>query len=300
MDGAPVAPVVPICVPPSGSVGRDPTDGADLEGAAPAHGVTAMAGSRIAGSARHSTTGTTTGGRLELATPHNFGQPYNRVGPRVRLADKFPRHCDCFCEFRLGRDRPLFLFSSFPIVANANDQEKGAGHNPKGVVADDRNFDKDANDRKNCDQESGDKSKVHLHPLGAWPVCSAHPYIYHSNCRPRDCAPASNALGPGPKFARSGSPGSARSKFLRELRLPVSWATNSAKMLRSSFAVQSSDQRNKDGTSSYRSPRACLEVKTQADDSELVGRGDVIDHAAADLPVIVQYKPHGRAMATSS
>src|ERR1700730_10938917 len=81
LDGAAVAPVVPICVPPSGSVGRDPTDGADLEGAAPAHGVTAMTGSRIAGSARHSTTGTTTGGRLELATPHGFGQPYNRVGP---------------------------------------------------------------------------------------------------------------------------------------------------------------------------------------------------------------------------
>jgi len=68
IDGTPVASVVPMFVLPSGSVGRDPTDGADLDGAAPAHGVTAMAGSRMAGSARHSTTGTTTGGRLEPAT----------------------------------------------------------------------------------------------------------------------------------------------------------------------------------------------------------------------------------------
>jgi hypothetical protein len=68
-DGAPVASVVLMRVLPSGSVGRDPTDGADLDGAAPAHGVTAMAGSRMAGRARHSTTGTTTGGRRELATP---------------------------------------------------------------------------------------------------------------------------------------------------------------------------------------------------------------------------------------
>jgi len=65
IDGQAVASVVPMCVLPSGSVGRDPTDGADLDGAAPANGVTAMAGSRMAGSARHSTTGTTTGGRLE-------------------------------------------------------------------------------------------------------------------------------------------------------------------------------------------------------------------------------------------
>jgi hypothetical protein len=145
--------------------------------------------------------------RLTISVSHTTGW-----GPRVRLADKFPRHCDCFCEFRFGRDRPLFLFSSFPIVAHANDQEKGAGHNPKGVVADDRNFDKDANDRKNCDQERGDKSKVHLHPLGAWPVCSAHPpvYIYHGNCRPRDCALTSNALGPGPKIRSLGIAGAIR------------------------------------------------------------------------------------------
>lgn len=80
-----------MCVLPSGSVGRDPTDGADLNGAAPAHGVTAMAGSRMAGSARHSTTGTTTGGRLELATPHKIlSEAYQswcgRIRPSVREA----------------------------------------------------------------------------------------------------------------------------------------------------------------------------------------------------------------------
>jgi len=55
-------PVVPPRVLPSGSGGRDPTDGADPDGVAPGLGVTAMVGSRIAGSARRSATGTT-GGR---------------------------------------------------------------------------------------------------------------------------------------------------------------------------------------------------------------------------------------------
>jgi hypothetical protein len=73
-----------MCVLPSGSVGRDPTDGADLDGAAPAHGVTAMAGSRMAGSARHSATGTTTGGRLELATPLTGAPPGDPENAQMR------------------------------------------------------------------------------------------------------------------------------------------------------------------------------------------------------------------------
>ena len=57
--------VVPPRVLLSGSGGRDPTDGADPDGAAPGLGVTARIGSRLTGSARRSTTGTT-GGRFEL------------------------------------------------------------------------------------------------------------------------------------------------------------------------------------------------------------------------------------------
>src|SRR5882724_7265529 len=60
--------VVPPRVAPSGSGGRDPTDGADPDGVAPGLGVTAMVGSRIAGSARRSTTGTT-GGKVRIAVP---------------------------------------------------------------------------------------------------------------------------------------------------------------------------------------------------------------------------------------
>jgi len=83
-------------VPPSGSVGRDPTDGADLDGAAPARGVTATAGSRMARSARHSATGTTTGGRLELATPHKCGRPH----PRSPLLISDPSNPKCAIAVR--------------------------------------------------------------------------------------------------------------------------------------------------------------------------------------------------------
>ena len=58
--------VIPMCVLPSGSTGRDPTDGANLDGAAPARDGPAATGLRMAGGARHSTTGTTIGGRPEL------------------------------------------------------------------------------------------------------------------------------------------------------------------------------------------------------------------------------------------
>jgi hypothetical protein len=43
-------------------------------------------------------------------------------------------------------------------MPSASEQEKGTGHNPKGVVADDRNFNKDSNDRNNSDHESDEKS----------------------------------------------------------------------------------------------------------------------------------------------
>jgi hypothetical protein len=57
----------------------------------------------------------------------------------------------------------LFLLSFLGIFdANANDQDIGAEKNPKGVVADHRDFDEDANDRKHRDQERGDESQVHL------------------------------------------------------------------------------------------------------------------------------------------
>ena len=64
--------VIPMCVLPSGSTGRDPTDGANLDGAAPARDDSAATGLRMAGGARHSTTGTTIGGRPELETPHKI------------------------------------------------------------------------------------------------------------------------------------------------------------------------------------------------------------------------------------
>ena len=68
IEWAVVPSVVPPRVLPSGSVGRDPTDGADPDGVAPGLGVTAMVGSRLAGSTRLSTTGTTAG-RFESERP---------------------------------------------------------------------------------------------------------------------------------------------------------------------------------------------------------------------------------------
>ena len=53
---------------PSGSDGRDPTDGADPDGVAPGLGLTAMAGSRLVGNARRSTAGMA-GGSFELQRP---------------------------------------------------------------------------------------------------------------------------------------------------------------------------------------------------------------------------------------
>ena len=49
-------------------------------------------------------------------------------------------------------------------MPGASGQEKGTGQNPKGVFADDRNFNKDSNDRNNSDHESDEKSPVHLQP----------------------------------------------------------------------------------------------------------------------------------------
>jgi hypothetical protein len=60
--------VVPPRVLPSGLGGGGPTDGAKPDGVVPGLGVTAMVGSRLAGSAGRSATGTT-GGRIELQRP---------------------------------------------------------------------------------------------------------------------------------------------------------------------------------------------------------------------------------------
>jgi hypothetical protein len=77
---------------------------------------------------------------------------------------------DRFCEFRFGPDRPS------PPRAGAGEQDIGADNKPKGVLADDRDVDKDANDRKDCHQERGDKSKPHVCPqfTGAWSPHAAH------------------------------------------------------------------------------------------------------------------------------
>jgi len=71
-DDLAVPSVVPMCVRPSGSAGRDPTDGAGLAGAAPARHVFAMAGLRMAGSARHSTTGTMTAKQARNGKPYKI------------------------------------------------------------------------------------------------------------------------------------------------------------------------------------------------------------------------------------
>jgi len=80
------------------------------------------------------------------------------------------------------RSRPQSAFISLPelacvLVGSASEHEKGASHNPKGVVADDRNFDKDAKDRESCDHERGDNSPVHLRLPGHSPLGGAHPPV---------------------------------------------------------------------------------------------------------------------------
>jgi hypothetical protein len=68
MDGAQVASVVPMCVLPSESVGRDPTYGVDLDGAAPAHDhLSAVAGSKMVGSPRRSMIGTKAAAAISAA-----------------------------------------------------------------------------------------------------------------------------------------------------------------------------------------------------------------------------------------
>ena len=65
----------------------------------------------------------------------------------------------CGREFRFGPDRPS--------PPRAGEHDIGADNDPKGVVADDRDGDKDANDPKNCHYERGDKSKTHSCPPGS-------------------------------------------------------------------------------------------------------------------------------------
>jgi len=81
-------------------------------------------------------------------------------------------------------------------MPSASGQEKGKGHNPKGVVADDRNFNKDSNDRNNSDHESDEKSQVHLQPPRACSRCKQTPV----NGGPKQFLPSSR--GP-PKIAGS-------------------------------------------------------------------------------------------------
>jgi hypothetical protein len=81
------------------------------------------------------------------------------------------------CEFRFGPDRPSHL--------RAGEHDIGADNDPKGVLADDRDGDEDANDPNNCHHERGDKSKTHLHP-GLLTHCprAAHipPVKHHGRC----------------------------------------------------------------------------------------------------------------------
>ena len=82
------------------------------------------------------------------------------------------------CEFRFGLDRPSHL--------RAGEHDIGADNDPKGVLADDRDGDEDANNPNNCHHERGDKSKTHLHP-GLLTHCPRAAHIppvnaYHGRC----------------------------------------------------------------------------------------------------------------------
>jgi hypothetical protein len=82
------------------------------------------------------------------------------------------------CEFRFGLDRPSHL--------RAGEHDIGADNDPKGVLADDRDGDEDANNPNNCHHERGDKSKTHLHPglLTRCPRAAHIPPVnaYHGRC----------------------------------------------------------------------------------------------------------------------
>ncbi len=62
-----------------------------------------------------------------------------------------------------------------PLGLQAGEQDVGADDDPKGVLANDGDVDKDANDPKDCYYERGHKSKTHLCPqlVDAWPACVA-------------------------------------------------------------------------------------------------------------------------------
>jgi hypothetical protein len=60
-------------------------------------------------------------------------------------------------EEAAARDRPSFLPEA---TCNGNDEEIGAHQNPEGVIADERDFGEDANDRNNKQHERCGKSPV--------------------------------------------------------------------------------------------------------------------------------------------
>jgi len=95
IERAAIPSVVAPRVLPCGSVGPDLTDGADMNGAARAWGVSAMAGSRMAGGGRHSTTRTTTRGRLDRA----FDPLIRKGGPAIltRCVDTARSGCGNRC-----------------------------------------------------------------------------------------------------------------------------------------------------------------------------------------------------------
>jgi hypothetical protein len=74
-------------------------------------------------------------------------------------------------------------------MPRAGDQEEGTGHNPKGVGADDRNFNKDSNDRNNSDHESDEKSPVHLQPPRACSPVRANSGQFMAEAIPGPCRP---------------------------------------------------------------------------------------------------------------
>jgi hypothetical protein len=140
-----------------------------------------------------------------------------------------------------------------------NKQKPGAQKNPKGVIADDRDFDEDANNRKQRDHERGDKSPLHLltdsqptaelsRIVGLWPhrdaPLSCKTYAQRSSsmnqptreqvklvtfARGTEAIRPSAPAGEGPKFvgpiARSGAP----SKFFENLVEPYNRGRRAAR-----------------------------------------------------------------------
>ena len=74
---------------------------------------------------------------------------FSTLGPKAMPADDGgPLPADALSQPRAGED------------------DIAGDHEPKGVIADERDIDKDADDPKNHQHERDDKSKAHLQPQG--------------------------------------------------------------------------------------------------------------------------------------